>query len=186
MLSTGAGTPLRAYRRLLLAIAAVEKIFGLLLIVNIVVNIGTQVFARYVLDYPLVWVEELATYSFIWAVFIGASLGLKQARHVKIETLVSRLGPRPQAALRALITAAMLALLLLLLWQAWLVMGVENRSRSISLPIAVPRGWFYSVPLFVGAASMAITCGYLLLVELTVAFGGRRPPPLAAAASEAG
>lgn len=166
------------YCRLLRAIAVVEKVLGILLICNIVVNIGAQVFSRYVLDYPLIWVEELATYSFIWATFIGASLGLKQVRHVKIETFVSRLAPRAQAWLRALGLLVIVTLLLVLLPQAWTVMGVEGRSRSISLPVAVPRSWFYSIPLFVFTASMALSGIYLLLTELMTGFGLQRPPPI--------
>jgi len=166
------------YCRLLRAIAVLEKILGVLLILNIVLNIGAQVFSRYVLNYPLIWVEELATYSFIWATFIGASLGLKQARHVKIETFVGRLKPPHQSWLRAFGLLAILTLLLVLLPQAWKVMGVEGRSLSISLPIAVPRNWFYSIPLFVFSASMALTCIYLLLAELMTGVGLPRPAPI--------
>jgi len=66
-----------------------------------------------------------------------------------------------------------LGLMLVLMVQAYKVMGVEGRSRSISLPVAVPRSWFYSVPLFVGCASMALTCGYLILAELWSGLFGR-------------
>ena len=169
---------LAAWRRALAAIAVVEQVVGVLLVANIVLQIGAQVFSRYLLNRPLVWVEELATYSFIWATFIGASLGLKRLRHVRIETFVNRLGARRQAAFRALAYAAMLALLAVLLPQAWIVMGVEGRSLSISLPVLVPRSWFYSIPLFVGAASMAFTLAYLLAAELWAFAGGRRQPPI--------
>jgi len=169
---------LEAWRRLLAAVAVVERVLGVLLIANIIVNIAAQVFSRYLLNRPLVWVEELATYSFIWATFIGASLGLKQLRHVRIETYVARLGRKGQAASRALAYAAMLALLLVLLPQAWTVMGVEGRSQSISLPWPVPRSWFYSIPLFVGAASMAATAAYLLAAELWSMASGRRMPDI--------
>ena len=166
------------YCRLLRAIAVLEKILGVLLIFNIVINIGVQVFSRYVLDYPLIWVEELATYSFIWATFIGASLGLKQARHVKIETFVGRLPPRYQAWVRAFGLLAIMVLLLILLPQAWKVMGVEGRSLSISLPVAIPRSWFYSIPLMIFAASMTLSVLYLLLAELMDAVGLSRPEPI--------
>jgi hypothetical protein len=35
--------------------------------------------------------------------------------------------------------------------------------------------WFYSVPLTLSAASMALTSVYLLLIEATELFGGARP-----------
>jgi hypothetical protein len=52
-------------------------------------------------------------------------------------------------------------------------MGIEGRSLSISLPVAVPRSWFYSIPLLVGCASMSLTSVYLILAELTAALTGR-------------
>lgn len=164
---------LERYWRLLGAIGAIERVVGVLLITTIVGNIGAQVFSRYVLGQPLVWVEELAVYAFIWGTFIGASLGLKELRHIKIATFVGSLPPRPQGLLRALAYLIMLALMLVLMVQASKVMGIEGRSRSISLPVAVPRSWFYSVPLFVGCASMLLTCGYFILAELWAGLFGR-------------
>jgi len=164
---------LAGYWRVLRAIGALERVVGVLLIANIVVNIGAQVFSRYVLGQPLVWVEELAVYSFIWATFIGASLGLKELRHIKIASFVGGLAPRPQHLMRALAWLIVLVLMGVLIVQAQKVMGIEGRSRSISLPVAVPRSWFYSIPLLLGCASMSLTCGYLILAELWAALTGR-------------
>jgi TRAP-type C4-dicarboxylate transport system permease small subunit len=164
---------LSAYWRLLRAIGDLERLLGVLLIANIVINIGAQVFSRYVLDQPLVWVEELAVYSFIWGTFIGASLGLKEMRHIKIASFVSSLAPRPRHLMRALAWLIVLVLMAVLMVQARRVMGIEGRSLSISLPVAVPRSWFYSIPLLVGCASMSLTSVYLILAELTAALTGR-------------
>ena len=38
------------------------------------------------LSRPITWVEESATYAFIWMSFVGASLGLKYGRHILIAT----------------------------------------------------------------------------------------------------
>ena len=47
---------------------------------------------------PIAWVEEIATYAFIWMTFVGASLGLKEGRHILIATFVGRLAAAPAAA----------------------------------------------------------------------------------------
>lgn len=154
-----------AYERLLRAVATLEKVVGVFLIAVIVVTITIQVFTRYVFDRPIVWVEEVATYAFIWGAFIGAALGHKSRRHIRIETFVSRLGPRGTAAMRLAAEALTLFLCWLLATTAWTVMGVEARSRSIALPIDIPRMWFYSVPLFVGTVSIAFASVYFLLRE---------------------
>lgn len=151
------------FAALIRAIAAVERAFGVFLIALIVVTITIQVFTRYLLNYPIVWVEELATYAFIWGAFIGAALGHKRQRHIRIDTFVTRLPPRGAAAMRLVANVLALILFYLLARTALTVMGVESRSRSIALPIDIPRMWFYSVPLFVGVASMAITSIYFVL-----------------------
>ncbi len=170
---------LAAYKRLLDRIGALELGLGVALIVLIVSAITVQVFTRYALGRPIAWVEESATYAFIWMVFVGASLGLKHGRHIFIATVGSRLPPRAGAALRALVWLLMLVTLGVLVVQGIKVMGVESRSSTISLPIELPRSWFYSLPLTVSAASMALTTLWLLLRDLAL-MGGRREPSTAA------
>jgi TRAP-type C4-dicarboxylate transport system permease small subunit len=159
------------YRRLLYRIGAVEQWAGIGLIVLIVVAITVQVFTRYALGRPIAWVEESATYAFIWMVFVGASLGLKQGRHILIATFGAHLPPRVAAAMRLLVWLLVLTLLVVLIVQGIKVMGVEGRSKTISLPIELPRSWFYSLPLTLSAASMTLTTIYLCLRELPIVAG---------------
>jgi TRAP-type C4-dicarboxylate transport system permease small subunit len=107
--------------------------------------------------------------------FVGASVGLKEGRHILIATFGSRLSPRNAAALRMLAWTLVLAALVVLVVQGWKVMGVEGRSSTISLPIELPRSWFYSLPLTLSAASMALTAICLLLEDLAVVTGSRAP-----------
>src|ERR687898_129479 len=92
---------LAVWWRAIVWLGEVERIAGILLIALMVVTITVQVVTRYAFGQPLVWVEELATYSFIWSVFLGAALGLKEMRHIRIETFLARIGARPAALLRA-------------------------------------------------------------------------------------
>ncbi len=167
------------YKRLLDRIGAVEQALGIGLILLIVVAITVQVFTRYALGRPIAWVEESATYAFIWMVFVGASLGLKLGRHILIETFGKLLPPRAAAGLRTLVWILVLVTLVVLVQQGIKVMGVEGRSKTIALPIELPRSWFYSLPLTLSAASMALTTVYLLLRELATLFARHTtaPPP---------
>ena len=171
---------LNHYRRLLDRIGWVEQGLGLSLIVLIVVAITVQVFSRYVLGRPIAWVEESATYAFIWMVFVGASLGLKLDRHIIIETFGSFLPLRMAAALRAAVFLLILLTLIVLVFQGTKVMEVEGRSKTISLPIELPRSWFYSMPLTLSAASMVLTAVYLLLKDLAVVVGWHQGRTMAA------
>ena len=76
--------------------------------------------------------------------------------------------------MRALVWSLVLLTLAVLVVQGWKVMGVEGRSSTISLPIELPRSWFYSMPLMVSSASMILTALYLLLQEVSVMAGRAR------------
>jgi TRAP-type C4-dicarboxylate transport system permease small subunit len=155
-------------------IGHVEQAFGLVLVAVIVVTITVQVFTRYLFNYPIIWVEELATYAFIWGTFVGASLGFKQGRHIKIETFVMLLSPQRAAMVRFAGLFFVAILMVVLIKYGWTVMAMEGRSYSIALPVQIPRKWFYSVPLVAGAASMLLTTVYFLLVEARTMRGAAR------------
>jgi TRAP-type C4-dicarboxylate transport system permease small subunit len=164
---------LRGWWRLLAAIGRVEQVAGVALLALIVVTISIQVFTRYLFGRPLVWVEELATYAFIWSVFIGAALGMKELRHIRIETFVARLAPRPQAFARAALWALVTFAAVVVAHEALEIMPIEARSRTMALPVELERHWFYSVPLFASLVSMAFTGCYLVTAELAKALTGR-------------
>jgi TRAP-type C4-dicarboxylate transport system permease small subunit len=163
---------LHVFRRLLQTIGYIERALGVALIALIVTTITTQVFTRYALNRPIIWVEELAMYSFIWAALIGASLGLKHGRHIRIETFVGHLSPQAQHACRILTNLIIIAILWSLLKEIGKVVAIESRSTSVSLPIPVPRAWFYSIPMLVACNSMVLTCVYYVLSELAALGGG--------------
>src|SRR5215218_987102 len=118
-------------------LGAVERVAGVFLIALMVVTITIQVVTRYAFGQPLVWVEELATYSLIWAVFLGAAAGLKELRHIRIETFVGRFSARPRAVLHALLSTVVCACSITLALYAVDIMQVESRSQTISLPVNI-------------------------------------------------
>jgi TRAP-type C4-dicarboxylate transport system permease small subunit len=169
---------LEHWRRLLGLLGRAEQALVVVLLVNIVLNILAQVISRYFFGKPLVWVEEVATYSLIWATVLGAALALKHDRHVKIDTFVGRLPPRGGAVARAVVMLVLVVLLLTLLPALAAAIEVEMRRRTIALPVQIPSGWFFSVPLTVGAVSMLATALYRLAAELRFAMGGPALRPI--------
>jgi TRAP-type C4-dicarboxylate transport system permease small subunit len=159
--------------RALTLLGQAERVAGVFLIALMVITITIQVVTRYAFGQPLVWVEELATYSFIWSVFLGAALGFKEMRHIRIETFLDRIKPRSGALFRAALYALVLVCSVALASHALDIMEVERRSETMSLPINVGRHWFYSVPLFTGLASMALTSAYFIAAYLALAMDGR-------------
>jgi TRAP-type C4-dicarboxylate transport system permease small subunit len=166
-------TLLSGWWRLITLLGRVERALGVLLLGTIVVTITVQVITRYVFGQPIVWVEELAGYCFLWGVFLGAAAGTKELRHIRIDTFVSKLPARRQAWWRAFTWAIATVCCVLVAVLAWDIMDVESRSKTVALPIDLPRHLFYSTPLFVCSASIAFTTLYLVVAELAFALTGR-------------
>lgn len=109
----------------------------------------SAVFCRYALNDSLFWSDEVIRYLFVWFVFLGAVLALRDREHIRVEYFVELL-PLP---VRRIIEPAML-LGVLLFYLAMLVLGFmwvwETRGTSTSA-LKWPLNWFFYAALPVSA-----------------------------------
>lgn len=122
----------------------------------------TQVLLRYVIYFPLAWIEELATFLAAYLTLCGASVCLRAGSHVSVDTLYRSVPELP----RRLITILVYVLVLYFCWAlhvggqrlAWL--GVREISDS---------GYFYQywprMAIVIGAWLLAIQAVNLLFQE---------------------
>lgn len=133
---------------------------GTLLVVN-VGDILLGVLFRYVFKNSVIWTEEVARFSLVWLVLLGAPGALYRGDHMAIEFLLPRF-PRwsrlPLALFRLGVTAFVLALLV------WF--GAQNvagtwtiRTMALGIPKAIPLS---AVPLGMG---MLLLLSLLLAAE---------------------
>ena len=61
-----------------------------LVLIEIVMLFSGVVF-RYVLNSPLIWVDELGEILFLWLVCVGAVVALRRNEHMRMTILVARL-----------------------------------------------------------------------------------------------
>ena len=105
-----------------------------------------QVVSRYLLLISTPWTEELARLFFVWAVFLGAAIGVKRNLHTRVDFLFVRLPPRAAALLLAgmdLLLAGMAVVMVLYGGQL-----VLSTRADLSTSLGYPRNWFYlPVPL---------------------------------------
>ena len=68
----------------------------LIIIVSVILltTVSTSVFFRYIVRKPLLWVNEIATYTLIWWVFIGTAFAVRKNKHISVEFFKSRLSAR--------------------------------------------------------------------------------------------
>ena len=70
-------------------LATVTKAIMVLLSSVMVVSMFFQVVTRYLLDTGIPWTEELARFSNVWLIFLGASLLVYTDEHIKVTVLDS-------------------------------------------------------------------------------------------------
>ncbi|MEO0384328.1 MAG: TRAP transporter small permease [Pseudomonadota bacterium] len=156
-------TLLSPFRSILLAVGFIETALAVAVLTVIVSIILMQVFSRYVLGTPLIWVEELATYLLIWLAFLTASIALKLKRHITIRTYDSFVSERTKALAEALVYACATAALLAVILHVPDAMRTEMMQSTVGLPINVGKHWFFTVPVLVSCISMLTTCIFYAL-----------------------
>ncbi len=104
-----------------------------------------QVVLRYGFHTGLPWPEEVATWMFAWAVFLGMALATGRNAHIAIDVLLRLLKPGPRAALELFNQAIMAATSIMLVVHGW-----DYTSRVISASPALQwsmKYFFVAVPV---------------------------------------
>lgn len=154
------------YARALRALSLTELIGATSLLLLIVGSILSQVVLRYGWNSPIRWVEELSTASMIWLTFLAASLIYKEGRHMRIWIPEDHTSGRMKHVIGICTNGLILAASLYVIYFAIPVISVENKSVTTSLPIDLPRGWVFSIPVIVGFSSISLSAIYFVLEEV--------------------
>ena len=94
-------------RKTIAALVAVQEVFGTFLLGVFFLSIVAQISARY-LGIPLLWTEEVANYSFVWAVFMGAAAMVYHRAHFSVTFFRDRFKGRSGALYGALVSLVLL------------------------------------------------------------------------------
>ncbi|MGE0746951.1 MAG: TRAP transporter small permease [Rhodospirillales bacterium] len=117
-------------------------IIGSLILVGLAINFANVV-GRYLFLSPIIWAEEILIYIMVWCVFIGVALVSWDARHLKMDLLLSKLGPRARRVLNIFIAATTIAVLCIVIPQSWTVVSMMQRldQRSVvsEIPMTIPH-----------------------------------------------
>ncbi|MHB1161829.1 MAG: TRAP transporter small permease [Chloroflexota bacterium] len=80
------------------------------------ISVFLQVLVRFVLRVPLPWTEEASRIAFVYCVFIGATLGVREKAHINVDVLVAVLPPGARFALKMVTNLLVAALLCAMIW----------------------------------------------------------------------
>lgn len=137
-------------------LAWLEDRIGTLLIYAIILLTTTQVFFRYLLNYPLGWTEEMARYVFIWAVFLGATVVARSREHVAVRLFHDHLPPRARVALTVFNEMCVIAFLAVIMWPALGYAIYAFRLKAIATEI----------PMFYVYVSVPVACALIIAHSL--------------------
>ncbi len=157
--------------------ALVEVAVAALVAVEIVMLL-TGVFARYILQMPLVWVDELASILFLWLATLGAAIAMQRREHMRMTAATHRLSDHTKFLLDALAVAAPVAFLVLMLPAAFAytheeyvirtpALDVSNAWRTAAIPAGISAMLVFAVLQLIRAksallAASIVTVGLIL------------------------
>ena len=140
-----------------------------LLMATMVVLVFGNVVLRYGFNSGITVSEELSRWLFVWMIFLGAVVGIKEHAHLGTDVLVSRLGAKGK---RACLVISQLAML----YTTWLIFSGSLAQARISLDVQAPASELSMAWVSGAAVVFALLAAPLLLRDLWRVLSGRAGP----------
>jgi TRAP-type C4-dicarboxylate transport system permease small subunit len=133
------------------------QLLKFLIVVNLalmVVLVFGNVVLRYGFNLGITVSEELSRWLFVWLIFLGAIVALREHGHLGVDTLVKRLPPLGRKI-------CLVASQLLMLYATWLLLSGSWTQTIINLDVKAPAsglssGLFYGVGIVFGVSACLI------------------------------
>ena len=122
----------------------------LILIMSLMcILIFMQVLFRYFANLPLAWTEEIARYLFVWLIYIGSSLAVKNRKHIKVDAVMLLFGPKMKKVLLIVSNILFLVFAAIITYYGSgiiykLAVVRPQVSPSVEIPMYIP---YLSVPV---------------------------------------
>ena len=120
-------------------------------------SVFLQVLIRFVFKSPLPWTEEVARIAFVYSIFVGATIGVRDRAHISVDFLVVLLPPHARRALKLATNIVVAVLLCFIIWQG--IEFVRQTGVQMTPVMLIPFRYLYIVI----PASGALMLLYLIL-----------------------
>lgn len=131
----------------------VELGLGVAFITIFFITIVIQVFSRYA-GITVMWTGEVSTYSFTWAVFMGAGAMTYENRHFAFNSLLDNLKGRRKEYLKIFISLVIFIFSLATLYFGFIITKKFWNYRWITLPEVKMGYTWLCVPILGGTAAL--------------------------------
>ncbi len=116
-----------------------EEVLLALLMTYIAVCMIVQIFMRHVMGASLSWSEESIRFAFIWLVFLGFGLAVKEDRHISITFLKDQVSDKIKFYLSLFSNLIFFVYSCMMLWFGVSVVSAFIKSGQTSPALGVPR-----------------------------------------------
>lgn len=145
------------------------RILGLMMVlclVGMVVLVFGNVVLRYGLNSGITSSEEVSRWLFVWLVFLGSIVALRERQHLGVEVLVRRL---PVAGQKLCLVVSQV----LMLCTLWLFLSGSWEQTLINLHVEAPAtGWSMAIVYMVGIV-FSVSAGAMVLWDMYRVLSGR-------------
>jgi len=121
------------------------------------VSVFLQVLIRFVFKYPLPWTEEVSRIAFVYAIFVGATIAVREKAHLNVDFILVVLPQGLARAIKLVGTALVGIFLVFMTWQG--VVFVRATGVQVTPVMQVPFRYLYLI---------IPSCGGLMLLYLAL------------------
>lgn len=139
----------------------VEAIAAVLLVVIIGLLLA-GVISRYIFSFPIIWIDEVASISFLWLAMLGAAMAVDRSEHLRLTLFVGMLPERVQALAGTFSMLLVAVFLGAMLRPAYEYAIEESFITSAAL----------NIPMSYRAAALPVGVALMLVLALVNAFKG--------------
>lgn len=135
------------------------SVFMVISLAIMVIMVFGNVVLRYGFNSGIAVSEELSRWLFVWVIFLGATVAVREHGHISTDMLVTKLPAPLQKACQVLGH-------ILMLWVTWLMFSGSLTQTRINLDVEAPVTGFSMAWLYAAGLLFAVFTGFLLLLEL--------------------
>lgn len=117
-----------------------NKLLAVIVIVNIsalVLLVFANVILRYIFHSGIPWTVEVSSLLFVWLIFLGAVLALREQEHLGVDLFVVKLPLWAQKAMFVLINAIIVAVMVIFIQGLLVMMKINGSMTGSATPIPV-------------------------------------------------
>ena len=128
--------------------------------VVMVLLVFVNVVGRYCFDYVFTSFEEIARVLFIWGVYLGSVVAMKEGTHIRVDILISVLKPRARRIFD-IVSNIMTSAILILTIRVMMTLVIVNIGNPLPMT-KIPYGIVQGIIPFSMAVMVIINCLHLV------------------------